>query len=85
MSISVSIVIVNWNTGDMLGDCCRSIVGADMAGIALNEVIVVDNASTDKLRPRPDRNQLPLHLVVNDDNKVLEPLAIRVQRWQPVN
>jgi GT2 family glycosyltransferase len=41
----LSIVIVNWNTGDLLRRCVASIVTADPA-IAY-EIIVVDNASTD--------------------------------------
>ena len=53
----------------MLGDCCRSIVGANMAGIALNEVIGVDNASTDGSVQGLIQTELPLHLVVNEGNK----------------
>ena len=41
----LSIVIVNWNTRGMLGDCLTS-VRAGLRGITA-EVIVVDNASTD--------------------------------------
>jgi GT2 family glycosyltransferase len=42
---SISIVIVNWNTKDLLLDCIRSIRQASCARDA--EIIVVDNASTD--------------------------------------
>ncbi len=43
--LDLSIVIVNWNTREMLGDCLTS-VRAGLRGITA-EVIVVDNASTD--------------------------------------
>lgn len=43
--MSVSIIIVNWNSGDMLSDCIESI--RTFGGAGLKEVIVVDNASTD--------------------------------------
>ena len=38
---TVSVILVNWNGGDLLLRCLRSLSGADA------EVIVVDNASTD--------------------------------------
>ncbi len=41
----LSIVIVNWNTREMLRDCLTS-VRAGLRGFTA-EVIVVDNASTD--------------------------------------
>ncbi|MBL0243728.1 MAG: glycosyltransferase family 2 protein [Rhodoferax sp.] len=69
MSIAVSIVIVNWNTGDMLRECCQSIVSSDMTGIVLKEVIVVDNASTDGSAQGLAHIGLPLHLVANDGNR----------------
>src|SRR3954464_9459117 len=45
MRIDLSIVIVNWNTGDLLRRCVAAIVAAAPA-IAC-DVIVVDNASSD--------------------------------------
>lgn len=47
----LSVVIVNWNGADYLGDCIDSVVGRD------REVIVVDNASSDdsEARVRPGR------------------------------
>jgi N-acetylglucosaminyl-diphospho-decaprenol L-rhamnosyltransferase len=41
----LSVVIVNWNTGDLLRRCVAGIVTADPA--VAYEIIVVDNASTD--------------------------------------
>jgi len=43
--LDVSIIIVNWNTRDLLRDCLRSIY-EETGGIGF-EVIVVDNASSD--------------------------------------
>jgi hypothetical protein len=44
-SMDVSIIIVNWNTRDLLERCLRSI-RTSVAGLALH-VLVVDNGSTD--------------------------------------
>jgi GT2 family glycosyltransferase len=42
---AVDIIIVNWNAGDQLADCLRSI--AEHGGPAVRNVTVVDNGSTD--------------------------------------
>lgn len=68
MSVSVSIVIVNWNTGSMLGDCCQSIANSDLTGVLLCEVIVVDNASTDDSASGLIDFGFPLKLMVNERN-----------------
>ena len=44
-SADVSVVIVNWNTRDILRRCLRSI--QEQTRVARLELIVVDNASTD--------------------------------------
>lgn len=46
MGFELSIVIVNWNTGDLLRRCVGSIVEAPPA-LAI-EIIVIDNASADR-------------------------------------
>jgi GT2 family glycosyltransferase len=43
--IKLSIIIVNWNTGELLEQCLASLFGQDVQ--APTEVIVVDNASSD--------------------------------------
>ena len=43
--MDLSVVIVNWNTAELLRDCLKSVFGM-IEGIAF-EVIVVDNASSD--------------------------------------
>lgn len=42
----VSIIIVNWNTRELLSSCLKSIAAADSGGLEI-ETIVVDNASSD--------------------------------------
>ena len=42
----VDVVVVNWNTGDYLGECLRSVHETVPAPL-LGKVVVVDNASTD--------------------------------------
>ena len=43
--MDVSIIIVNWNTADLLRDCLKSVY--ECAGAVEYEIIVVDNASAD--------------------------------------
>ena len=57
MSASIDIVIVNWNTGDVLRECLESIA-AGAAGVALSRVVVVDNASTDNSLALADRKSV---------------------------
>ena len=44
---SLDIIIVNWNTGTLLGDCLGSISQVRTAGFRLERVVVVDNNSAD--------------------------------------
>jgi GT2 family glycosyltransferase len=43
--IEVSVIIVNWNTCEVLRNCLQSVVDETKAG---HEIIVIDNASTDR-------------------------------------
>ncbi len=45
---TLSIIIVNWNSGDQLIDCINSIEVARNDTFELSEVVVVDNGSTDE-------------------------------------
>ncbi len=50
MPLSLSIVIVNWNSGEQLRECLASLDTSSMRlppGSALQQVVVVDNGSTD--------------------------------------
>jgi N-acetylglucosaminyl-diphospho-decaprenol L-rhamnosyltransferase len=65
-TMDLSIIIVNWNTRDLLADCLDSI--AQTAGDLNVEVIVVDNASSDG-SPAMLRQQFPqVHLIENREN-----------------
>ena len=61
----VSVLVVNWNAGQLLADCVDS-VAAGLEGLR-GEIVVVDNDSTDdslaRLQPRPD-----LRVVRRGDN-----------------
>lgn len=65
--MDLSIVIVNWNTRDLLRDCLDS-VWQSLDGIAA-EVIIVDNASADGSQEMV-RNHFPqARLITNPDNR----------------
>ena len=46
--MDISVIIVNYNTRDLLADCIESIIG-NTAGVDY-EIIIVDNASHDNSR-----------------------------------
>lgn len=64
---SVSIVIVSWNTREILRDCLRSII--EDAGPVSYEVIVVDNASADDSVEMVRREFPDVRLIENADNR----------------
>ena len=68
MSASIDIVIVNWNTGDVLRECLESIA-AGAAGVALSRVVVVDNASTDNSLALALTAPLAVAVIRNDVNR----------------
>jgi len=45
--VTLSIIIVNWNSGDHLRKCILSIEKAKKENIEIKEIIIVDNSSTD--------------------------------------
>jgi N-acetylglucosaminyl-diphospho-decaprenol L-rhamnosyltransferase len=47
--LTLGVVIVNWNAGEALNECLRSIFAASQKHFALSGVVIVDNAS--KLQP----------------------------------
>ena len=64
--MDLSIVVVNWNTSDLLAQCLRSVY--DTTGNLDFEVIVVDNASTDG-SPEMVRQEFPdATLIANTEN-----------------
>jgi len=62
--IDVTIIIVNWNTKDLLHNCLKSI--DEQAGAIEYEVIVIDNASTDGSAAMV-RSQFPNARVISND------------------
>ncbi|HEV8559971.1 MAG TPA: sugar transferase [Actinophytocola sp.] len=65
---NTDIVIVNWNTGNYLRECLRSIALADQSELAVGEVVVVDNASTDESASDLAAEGLPLRVISNATN-----------------
>jgi len=61
--IDVSVIIVNWNTRQLVLNCIRSIVDSDFAGRA--EIVVVDNASSDGSAEEIER-QFPEAIVLRN-------------------
>src|SRR5438067_925806 len=65
--IEVSIIIVNWNTVDLLRQCLRSVY---LETQPINfEVIVVDNASSDDSVAMVRREFCEVKLIVNIENR----------------
>lgn len=65
--VDVSIIIVNWNTRQLLQDCLQSIVSTTQ-NIAY-EIIVIDNASSDD-SVQMVKDEFPqVRLIENDDNR----------------
>ncbi|NJK80197.1 MAG: glycosyltransferase family 2 protein [Chloroflexaceae bacterium] len=62
----LSIVIVNWNTADLLRDCLRSLAASTVA--AGTEIIVVDNGSADDSAAMVHREFPTVRLIANRDN-----------------
>lgn len=67
MTIDTSIVIVSWNTRDILRDCLRSIF--ENTDTLRYEIIVVDNASNDDSVEMVRREFPQVRLIENADNR----------------
>lgn len=66
---NLDIIIVNWNAGNQLYECLKSIEAAHRDGFKLSRVVVVDNASTDgSADDCLDNMDLPLVIIRNAQN-----------------
>lgn len=63
----LTVIVVNWNTADLLDDCLQSVVDHAPAGHR-TEVIVVDNASTDGSREHLATAWPTVRVIANDEN-----------------
>ena len=64
---TLDIVIVNWNTGELLRECLRSLAEADAEPV--RRVVVVDNASSDGSAEELSAQSYPLEIIRNAANR----------------
>jgi N-acetylglucosaminyl-diphospho-decaprenol L-rhamnosyltransferase len=69
MDSSLDIIIVNWNAGRQLYNCLESIESTSKEGFHIDNVIVVDNASTDNSIDELSTINIPLRIIKNQTNK----------------
>jgi N-acetylglucosaminyl-diphospho-decaprenol L-rhamnosyltransferase len=69
--LSLDVVVVNWNTGDLLRRCVASASAALVPGVDLRRFVVVDNASADGSAERLEETAdgLPLIVLRNAENR----------------
>ncbi len=68
MATSIDIIIVNWNSGEQLRMCIESIVFCNKDNYELNQIVVVDNASSDGSMDKLNVFDLPLSVIANAEN-----------------
>jgi N-acetylglucosaminyl-diphospho-decaprenol L-rhamnosyltransferase len=66
---SLDIVIVNWNSRNLLRQCVRSLPAALAESFKLNRVVVVDNASRDGSADVLETDCVPIKVVLNIKNR----------------
>lgn len=66
MAARLDIVIVNWNSNDLLRKCLKSIEGSTFQNI---NIVIVDNGSNDNSLSCVESSRLQLTLVSNDTNR----------------
>ncbi|SCX77317.1 glycosyltransferase family 2 protein [Alkaliphilus peptidifermentans] len=69
MSSSLDIIIVNWNSGNQLYDCLKSIQVTSKDGFNLRNVIIIDNHSTDNSLEKLENIEVPLITIKNNTNQ----------------
>jgi N-acetylglucosaminyl-diphospho-decaprenol L-rhamnosyltransferase len=68
--ITLDIIVTNWNSGQMLVDCLKSIFNVNMSGFDISRIVIVDNASSDRSVNGLNNinSKLPLKLIKNPLN-----------------
>jgi N-acetylglucosaminyl-diphospho-decaprenol L-rhamnosyltransferase len=66
---TLDIVIVNWNTGDDLRACLKTLAATNRSTVTVNRVVVVDNASSDGSAENLDAGDLRLVVIKNHENR----------------
>jgi N-acetylglucosaminyl-diphospho-decaprenol L-rhamnosyltransferase len=69
MKTTIEIIIVNWNSGDQLNNCVRSIEATDQSLSTIERVTIIDNNSTDGSADSIEESTLPVSLIHNRENK----------------
>lgn len=65
----ISIVIVNWNSGQLLRDCVSTIAAAKRDGFGISSVTIVDNASSDRSQDGTQRDGVRVRVIRNSVNR----------------
>jgi N-acetylglucosaminyl-diphospho-decaprenol L-rhamnosyltransferase len=68
-SLSLDIVLVNWNSGVFLGRCIASIREARGDSFSLGRVVVIDNASSDGSADGQEADGSHLQMIRNGENR----------------
>lgn len=69
MTPVLDIIVVNWNVGEYLRACLRSVLAADRSELRLGRVAVVDNGSTHDPADGIEALALPIQMIRNADNR----------------
>ena len=65
--VDISVLIINWNTKDMLQRCLNCVFASNTEGLSM-EVVVVDNGSTDESREMIETQFPQTKLIANREN-----------------
>lgn len=66
---TINIVIVNWNAGSLLREALGSIAKVSGRSLRLEEIVIVDNASSDNSLESLEAGKIPLRIIRNDVNR----------------
>ena len=69
MHPTLDVIIVNWNTGDDLRACLKSLANTNRSTLNVSRVVVIDNASSDGSVENLDAGDLRLVVIKNHENR----------------